>query len=115
MKKVLGVNDDRDFCECCGKNNLTRVVWIEDTETSAVKHYGTHCASMILKSGKKGVETAIYLAADKMYNEVAEMFWAITDRKELDRLMAAELKKRGAENMIFDIRHNINHILKHNQ
>ena len=43
--KVLGINDDRNFCECCGKSGLQRVVWIEDTETGEVKHFGTSCAA----------------------------------------------------------------------
>ncbi|QOV06318.1 hypothetical protein CPT_Maja_098 [Burkholderia phage Maja] len=46
---VRGVNDDRDFCECCGKKGLKRVVWIEDTETSEIKHFGTTCAAQPVK------------------------------------------------------------------
>jgi len=42
--KVLGVNDDRDFCECCGKQGLARVVWVEDIETGEIRHFGTTCA-----------------------------------------------------------------------
>jgi hypothetical protein len=42
--KVLGVNDDQNFCECCGKTGLKRVVWVEDTETGDIKHFGTTCA-----------------------------------------------------------------------
>lgn len=41
---VKGINDDKSFCECCGKNGLQRVVWIEDTETGEIKHFGTSCA-----------------------------------------------------------------------
>lgn len=41
---VKGINDDKSFCECCGKNGLQRVVWIEDTETGDIKHFGTSCA-----------------------------------------------------------------------
>lgn len=44
-KKVLGVNDDQDFCCCCGKEGLRRVVWIEDIETGEVAHFGTTCAA----------------------------------------------------------------------
>ena len=47
--KVVGVNDDKDFCECCGKQGLKRVVWIEDTETQEVKHFGTTCAAAPVK------------------------------------------------------------------
>ena len=43
--KVLAVNDDRDFCECCGRQGLKQVVWIEDTETQEIKHFGTTCAA----------------------------------------------------------------------
>ena len=43
--KVLGINDDRDTCDCCGKTGLKRVVWIEDTETLQVSCFGTSCAA----------------------------------------------------------------------
>ena len=43
--KVISVNDDKDFCECCGRQGLMRVVWIEDTETQEIKHFGTTCAA----------------------------------------------------------------------
>lgn len=43
--QVTGINDKRDFCECCGKNGLQRVVWIVDTETGDEKHFGTSCAT----------------------------------------------------------------------
>jgi hypothetical protein len=41
---VRGINDDKSFCECCGKSGLQRVVWIEDMDTGEVKHFGTVCA-----------------------------------------------------------------------
>lgn len=49
MFKVLAVSDDRDFCECCGKTGLKRVVWIENTETGDIKHFGTTCAASPVK------------------------------------------------------------------
>lgn len=42
---VLGVSDDRDLCECCGKQGLKKVVFIQDTETQDIKHFGTTCAT----------------------------------------------------------------------
>lgn len=42
--KVLAVNDEADCCECCGKSGLKRVVWIEDTETGTIRHFGVICA-----------------------------------------------------------------------
>ena len=42
--KVLGINDEQDSCQCCSKTGLKRVVWIEDTETGDIQHFGTSCA-----------------------------------------------------------------------
>jgi len=53
--KVIGVNDDTDFCECCGKTNLKKVVWIEDTETGDIKHFGTTCAQNPIKGFDKKI------------------------------------------------------------
>lgn len=48
--QLIAVNDDRDFCECCGKTGLKRVVWIQDIETLELKHFGTTCATSPVKS-----------------------------------------------------------------
>lgn len=42
--QLVAVNDTRDFCECCGRKGLKRVVWIVDLETGEEKHFGTTCA-----------------------------------------------------------------------
>jgi len=42
--RVIGVNDDEDFCMCCGKTGLTSVVWIQFDETGEIRHFGTTCA-----------------------------------------------------------------------
>lgn len=47
---VVGVNDERDFCMCCGRKGLKRVVWVRDIETDEVKHFGTTCALAPSKS-----------------------------------------------------------------
>ena len=58
--RVLGVNDDRDFCECCGKTGLKRVVFIEDRELGGIKHFGTTCAMNPAKNfDKMAVETLV--------------------------------------------------------
>jgi len=57
LHKVLAVNDDKDFCECCGKSNLKKVVWIENTETGEIRHFGVIC---VLKPAKGfGVEREV--------------------------------------------------------
>jgi len=43
----LGINDDVDSCDCCGKTGLKRVVWLED-EHGAVTHFGVNCAARAL-------------------------------------------------------------------
>ena len=50
---VRGVSDDADFCMCCGRTGLKRVVWIEDTETQEVRHFGTTCAAAPVKGFPK--------------------------------------------------------------
>ena len=59
--KVLGVNDDRDFCECCGRENLKKVVWIEDAETGKIQHFGVVCADNPAKAFglKREIKNAI--------------------------------------------------------
>lgn len=48
--KLLGINDEQDSCCCCGKVGLKRVVWIEDTETGDIRHFGTSCAESPTKA-----------------------------------------------------------------
>jgi hypothetical protein len=48
--KVKGINDEQDTCMCCGKTGLKRVVWIEDTDTGDINHFGTTCAKSPAKA-----------------------------------------------------------------
>lgn len=43
--KFLGVCDDVNECECCGKTNLARTIAFEDMVTSEIRHFGTSCAT----------------------------------------------------------------------
>lgn len=73
--QVLSINDDQDFCQCCGKTGLKRVVFIRDTETDEVKHFGTTCAMAPVKGFgiDKEIKAAIRRAADyeKCLNSLA--------------------------------------------
>lgn len=75
--KVVGVNDDKDFCECCGKKDLKRVVWIEDIETQEIKHFGTSCAAAPVKGF--GVEKEIKQAIKK-FKDQQQAMWAYAHR-----------------------------------
>ena len=61
--KVLGINDDEDFCMCCGKVGLAKVVWVEDMETGEIKHFGTTCA----KQPAKGFNLPEIKKAERAY------------------------------------------------
>ena len=65
--EVLSVNDDRDFCECCGKTGLKRVVYIRDSETGEVKHFGATCAASPVKGFglDNEIKTAIKRSNDR--------------------------------------------------
>ncbi|ABL96747.1 hypothetical protein BcepF1.016 [Burkholderia phage BcepF1] len=82
---VKGVNDERDFCECCGKKGLKRVVWIEDTETGEIKHFGTTCAAQPVKGF--GVDREIQYAIRQFDNRA----------KEIGRMTLFHYKKLGGK------------------
>ncbi|OLP04563.1 hypothetical protein [Rhodoferax antarcticus] len=42
---VVEVSDSKSFCQCCGKTGLKRVVFIADSETGEVRHFGSTCAT----------------------------------------------------------------------
>ncbi|MDR8093112.1 hypothetical protein KPB05_37280 [Burkholderia gladioli] len=70
--EVVGVNDERDFCECCGRQRLKRVVWIRDTETDDVKHFGTTCATSPVKGFNLDTEIkraiSVFQSKEKAFN-----------------------------------------------
>lgn len=73
---VLGINDDRDFCECCGKQGLKRVVWIHDTELGEVKHFGSVCATQPQKGFGPAVEKQIKSAIREFTERKRQCFLA---------------------------------------
>lgn len=46
---IIGINDDQDTCDCCGKKNLKKVVWMENTDTHETAAFGTTCATRAKK------------------------------------------------------------------
>ena len=99
MYKVIGVNEDKDFCSCCGKQNLKSVVWIENTETSEINHYGSICAAWKLTPAKSGKKVKVdRLASEQLtreMNEVALKHWGLTDRREFENAIGKELIETG--------------------
>lgn len=71
---VLAVNDESDFCECCGRKGLKKVVWIEDLENGDIKHFGTTCAAAPVKGF--GVDAEIKQAI-VAFQEKTKAAWAL--------------------------------------
>jgi len=55
---ITGVNDEADFCMCCGKRGLKRVAWMierdSDGEIVGELHVGTTCAAIMLGYAVRG-------------------------------------------------------------
>ena len=49
---LKGINSDESSCECCGKQNLNRVMWLSD-ENENIAHYGTTCGTKLLSNYDK--------------------------------------------------------------
>lgn len=105
--EVLGINDDRDTCECCGRSGLKRVVWIRDREADTVRHFGTTCALKPAKGfgldaeireairgadafRKQCCEYAhhLYRRAGGKYVAVKPHEWEVQDREAFERARA---------------------------
>lgn len=76
MFKVLRVDGSMDFCECCGKEGLEKVFWVENSETGEVKHFGMYC----VKSPQKGFDVEEVKLALNTYNKEQRKL-----KKEQDR------------------------------
>lgn len=66
---IVAINNAATFCECCGKQNLKRVVWIRNDTTGETKHFGTTCA--LDPSKGFGIEKDIKKAVKKA-NDVVQ-------------------------------------------
>ena len=73
-KKIIGINDDQDSCDCCGKTGLKKVVWLEDSETLAIAAYGSTCAAKANNHDRntQKCQEATFLAAQKKLEKEQE-------------------------------------------
>lgn len=50
--RVKGINGDECTCACCGRNDLTKVVWLAELDADGneceVAAYGTDCAARLM-------------------------------------------------------------------
>jgi len=60
--KILGICDNVNSCDCCGKADLQKTVAIENCETGEIGYFGTSCAMQPSKCfgfEKKEISSAI--------------------------------------------------------
>jgi hypothetical protein len=68
--KVIGISMNVTTCECCGKEDLSKTVKIQDLESGIVMHFGTTCAAKANKydnavaaaKAEKEIKSAIFFA-----------------------------------------------------
>lgn len=63
MYKFLGVSEDKQICEKCGKADLKRTIALLIEETGTIVYFGTHCAAAAIGNGLTGREIASQAAA----------------------------------------------------
>lgn len=51
--KYLGTNDHKNECNLCGKKDLKKVIWLEDTEEDFISHYGVSCGAKLKAQSTK--------------------------------------------------------------
>jgi hypothetical protein len=79
MKYTLNkINNEAEFCTCCGKQGLSKVAWLTD-QNAETNHYGVVCAGKLLSaSDKKNVkgltlQIAKYDAAVQQLNAISDV------------------------------------------
>lgn len=89
--RVVGVNDDADFCTCCGRVGLKRVVWIADSDfPGSPSHYGTTCAGKVM--GWKGTKTSMDNKAAQLAREYQE---GVNAASRVVRILAGDVVRVG--------------------
>ena len=51
--RILGINDEQTSCDHCGKQNLKKVVWLENIEDEQIMAVGTTCAGKMIYGNKR--------------------------------------------------------------
>lgn len=74
--RILGIADDINACDCCGKQNLKKTVAIENCETGEIGHFGTSCAMQPSKCF--GLEKSDIAKAMSDYKAKLQNIWAKT-------------------------------------
>lgn len=54
--RILGISDDCDTCDCCGRSGLKRTVALDAGQGGPAFHYGVNCAARALGKPAARVE-----------------------------------------------------------
>jgi hypothetical protein len=68
--QLITVNDNENFCTCCGKQGLSKVAWLLKEETNEENHYGVVCAGKLLSSSNKKELKNLSLKSTLLSNEI---------------------------------------------
>jgi hypothetical protein len=82
--RLVGVTDERDSCDCCGRTNLKRVVVLHDGDDHVF--FGSHCAARLL--GKPVGDVDHEANAAQRRREQAERMARDAARREAERVEA---------------------------
>jgi hypothetical protein len=73
--KIVGISDDQNVCECCGKKNLKKVIHLEDIETGYTVAYGVVCAAKVQKITVREQTADIRLFENKNRRRACKEIW----------------------------------------
>lgn len=71
--QLIAVNDNEDFCTCCGKQGLSKVAWLLNEETNEENHYGVVCAGKLLSNSSKKELKNLSLKSSLLSNEIENL------------------------------------------
>lgn len=91
---MLGVIDDQDFWQCCGRQGLKRVVWIEEGEIREVQHFGAVCVTGLADQGFGSTLAALVAIA---YSKTASTidFTMASDVSKMAKFVIRFVSARG--------------------
>lgn len=81
--KMLGISNDVDSCECCGRTGLRKTIILgkldPDGSVTDVLHFGTSCAgkALAIKATKAAIERMATDAQTKIEQEERNRIWDV--------------------------------------
>jgi len=104
--KILGICDNVNSCDCCGKTELQKTVAIENGETGAIGYFGTSCAMQPSKCF--GFEKREMNSALSQFKAASNAYWGKVSRIYKDRggkRVAVEYAKGSMGQPLFEYRY----------